>query len=111
MDKKQAADQILKVGIPLSQYSYTNWGLTREQALEAFRKLRILRVPVLGGDVLTKHGNEWTPTYDNWYVNRESGETNDAYTDRSIRESEEYVRSCAPEDSGTVLFAIVVGAY
>jgi hypothetical protein len=56
-------------------------------------------------------GDDWVHTYDNWYVEREPGETNQAYIDRSIRATDDFIKSYAARDEQSLLFALVVGAY
>jgi hypothetical protein len=66
--------------------------LTKQEAIEALKFYRQIKVPVLGGDVfyLNRRGKiNWT--YDNWYYIRKKEETDVEYLERSINETIDYI--------------------
>src|SRR5690606_23012544 len=91
-------DAILSIGIYLGPFYINNWALNKSQALNALEKLKVMNVPVLGGDVLEykgdilKYENEgFVHNYDNWYCDTLPKETLDNYVNRSIQEARGYI--------------------
>ena len=83
-----------------------NWALERNVALAALEKLAAMGVAVLGGDVYKISGSDIKSTYDSWSCNRDDGEFEGDFVERSIAKAKSYVSSyqAGAED---VFFAIV----
>lgn len=99
-------DLILRVGRILTDIGVNNWGLRREVALMALDSLLSKNVAVLGGDVYIAAAGSVKPTYDNWYCNRISSESDEEFVQRSIAKAKEYVLGY-PAKQEAVLFSIV----
>ena len=100
------ADAILSIGLSLEYCGVKNWALTRQQALLALERLEKYGIAVLGGDVYSVADNSIEPNYDNWYCDREGGESATAFVTRSIAKAKIYVSGYAASDAA-VIFAIV----
>lgn len=100
-------DEILKVGKWLGESGINNWALTKSQALEALDKLLNLNIAVLGGDVYETRGDYIQPNYDNWYSDRQPGESKEDYLNRSIEESRTYIERYAVYVPGKNYFGLV----
>lgn len=102
-------DLILSVGRNLESAGVRNWALERGDALSALQQLSIIGVAVLGGDTYSVAGPVVQPNYDSWYCNRDRGEPNADFVERSIAKAMDYIgKYQAPV--GGVLFAIVPDA-
>jgi hypothetical protein len=99
-------DEILSIGRSLKDIGIRNWALNKECALVALDQLAVAGIAVLGGDVYLEHDKTLQSNYDNWYCQRENGESNAAFVKRSIMYSRAYV-SNYNMPSLPVLFAIV----
>jgi hypothetical protein len=53
--------------------------------------LRTAKVGVLGGDVLVSDGTDYVHSYDSWGTDHEAGETDDAFSERSIARTLDYL--------------------
>lgn len=99
-------DSILSIGRSLESVGVRNWALEREAALAVLEQLCVMRVAVLGGDVYAISGANVESNYDNWYCDRDNGESETDFVERSIAKARSYVANYqAP--AGSVLFAIV----
>jgi hypothetical protein len=99
-------DSILNIGCSLEGVGVRNWALERDAALVALEQLAALGVAVLGGDVYAVSGANAESNYDSWYCDREGGELEAAFVERSIAKARNYIANYhAPPRS--VLFAIV----
>jgi len=99
-------DRILGVGRLLTDIGVRNWVLSKPEALSALDELAAAEIGVLGGDVYEMLQDRMRPTRDNWYCNRQPGETNGAFVARSITQARDYIRRYSSERATTV-FAIV----
>ncbi len=99
-------DSILSVGRTLNSVGVRNWALDKDVALAALEQLRTMQVAVLGGDVYTVSGASLESNYDNWYCNRNSGEADVDFVERSISKARSYITSYQA-NLGNVFFAIV----
>ena len=99
-------DAILSVGRTLDSVGVRNWALDRDAALAALERLSAMKVAVLGGDVYAVSGVNVESNYDNWYCNRDSGEVDADFAERSIAKARSYIANYRVK-SGAVLFAIV----
>jgi hypothetical protein len=100
-------DSVLSMGISMDSLGVKNWALTRGQALEAIHHLSSIHIAILGGDVVTEERNCLAPTYDNWYCNRVSEESDDDYVRRSAEVARRYVQDYRETLARRALFAIV----
>lgn len=100
-------DQILAVGVPLEAIGIQNWGLTKDQSLEALEKFSILNIAILGGDVLEKNNGQIQHNYDNWYCERLLEETENEFMTRSIEVAKNYIRNYKPQKNDKIFFVIV----
>jgi hypothetical protein len=98
-------DSILRVGHSLESVGVRNWALEREAALNALEQLCVLGVAVFGGDVYVANSSGVESNYDNWYCNRDVGETDVDFVVRSVAKARNYIANYRAE--GRVLFAIV----
>ena len=99
-------DSILSVGRSLESVGVRNWALDRESALTALEQLSAMEVAVLGGDVYEVSNTNAESNYDNWYCNRDSGEAEAVFVERSITKARNYIANYQAK-AGSVLFAIV----
>lgn len=99
-------DEVLKVGVWLGEYGINNWALTKSQALEALDKLLVLRIAVLGGDVVEAK-DYIRPNYDSWSSDPQPGERNEEYLKRSIEESKSYIEQYPAYIPGRNYFVLV----
>ncbi|MEW9899031.1 Imm40 family immunity protein [Chitinivorax sp. PXF-14] len=99
-------DSILSVGRTLDSVGVRNWALEREAALAALEQLSAIKVAVLGGDVYAVNGANVESNYDNWYCNRDGGEADADFVERSIAKARSYITNYRA-NAGSVLFAIV----
>jgi len=99
-------DRIFGVGYSLENIGVRNWALDREAALKALEELSAKGIAVLGGDVYAISEQGIESNYDNWYCNRDAGESHPDFVARSISKAIRYIANYnAP--AGRVLFAIV----
>jgi hypothetical protein len=99
-------DSILSVGRTLNSVGVRNWALDRDAALAALEQLSAMQVAVLGGDVYAVSGVNVESNYDNWYCNRDGGEAEIDFIERSIAKARDYIANYQAS-AGSVLFAIV----
>ena len=99
-------DSILSVGRSLTNIGVRNWALGRQAALIGLEQLSAIGVAVLGGDVYAVSGENVESNYDNWYCNRNSGEADADFVERSITKARNYITDYQAA-TGNVLFAIV----
>jgi len=68
--------------------------LTEHEAIETIKLYYQLKVPILGGDVFylnTKGEINWT--YDNWYIERSTKESDVDFLEKSISETEIFIKN------------------
>lgn len=100
---------LTKSGISLASLHIRDVGLLRSDALKAVEILRQAKLPILGGDVYLRRGNQITITYDNWNTQPKPSEKLESYLRRSWEETEIYIKSFPERPDAKVLFSIVVG--
>jgi len=93
--------------IELSHLHVTEVAWSRKDVIEIIRQLKGSKVGILGGDVLRKSGDNFKYEYSNWHVDRKSNETTEAYAERSLEETESYVRNFPDPDNGSVAYVLV----
>jgi len=100
-------ESILSCGVTLHDMGVNNWALTKEQALAAFDKFTDQKISVLGGDVYELVDGSPESNYDNWYCEREGGESLEFFATRSVRQARAYVNNYN-NPSGKETFYILV---
>jgi len=100
------ADSILSTGRALMAIGVHNWALTKEQALIAADLLAAEGIAILGGDVYEVVCDVIQPTYDNWYCERLSGESEATFVERCLLKTRSYIAGYEAKGR-TILFAIV----
>jgi len=95
-------------GIRLHDFGVNNWILDKNQALDVINELETLKIPILGGDIYEFDNGIPRPNYDNWYCDRQSGESWDDYVYRSINHSRTYINNYHNPSRKDVYFALVV---
>jgi hypothetical protein len=95
-------------GRPLMEIGDAGIGFARADALEALGFLKGSQAGVSGGDVLKIVKEKPKYTYDSWHVDERAGESFAAYLERSIIETEKYIRNYPDPEDGTILYSMVV---
>jgi Immunity protein 40 len=101
------ADEILNKGISLDSIGIKNWGLSREAALESLDQFLYYNIPVLGGDVCESENGVIKYNYDNWYCDRNLGESDADFIVRSIQVARDYIEKYNMQSTNQILFVIV----
>ena len=86
-------------GVSLESVGVNNYALNKTNALRLLDLLAEQKVAVLGGDVYVLKNNQLSLTYDNWYSDKGSSESDDAFCSRSISETEKYIKSYTNADA------------
>jgi hypothetical protein len=76
-------DALRQAARPLGDCGVNNVAWAFDEAVEVLRCLDATCTAMLGGDVYVELAGSLTPTYDNWFCDRESRESNDEYARRS----------------------------
>jgi hypothetical protein len=100
-------DEILNVGIPLSDVGIRNWALTKNDALTSLDQLLAEGVAVLGGDVFALRAERLESNYDNWFCDRAPDEEQSAFVARSINKAKDYVMRYPASSTDEFFFALV----
>jgi hypothetical protein len=95
-------------GRPLAEIGAAGVAFTRKDVLGALECLKGTQVGVLGGDVLDIVGGKLRYTHDSWHVNRRPQEDVADFLNRSIMETERYIRSYPDPEDGTTLYSPVI---
>lgn len=102
----EQADEILSVGAWLGP-EYSNWALSRKQALHAIESLRGVTFIILGGDVLNRADDNYKHAYANWSFNRSFSGANGDVTE-SARKATAYIEAYPVVDAYFVLVPGIV---
>lgn len=70
-------------------------------------QLKGANVAIVGGDVLRKVGDKFEYDHSSWHVDRTTEESADAYAERSLKETETYIRKFPDPDDGSVAYVLV----
>lgn len=98
---------IRSIGIDLAPWGTNSWALTRQQSMEILDQFLQRGVPVLGGDVICLIDSDFRYPGDNWTCNPVDGESQEAFVERSIRRSKEYIQNYPEPVVGKVYIVIV----
>lgn len=101
-------NEILSNGTSLSSIGVQNWALTKAASLSALRVFLELEVSVLGGDVCEIKDGLISYNYDNWYCEKEMGESDIDFVLRSNDKAREYIDAYNIKDD-SVMFTFVLG--
>lgn len=99
-------DSVLSVGRTLESAGVRNLAFERDAALASLEQLSATGVAALGGDVYSVIGINVESTYDSWYCNRDSGEAQADFVERSVAKAMRYIASYQVT-AGNAIFAIV----
>lgn len=102
-------DEILGIGIKLSQIGLSNWALTKSQAICALEQLEALKISILGGDVYQSINGVIKLNYDNWFCEQLGNEPKEAFIKRSISKAKDYINNY-PDVLSEIYFVIVPDA-
>lgn len=83
------------------------YAFPKEQALDIISKLKSNHIPILGGDVYCLNNGLITDSYDSWYCNPETGETQQHFVERSYLVAKKYIESYLENDIVRNLFSVV----
>jgi hypothetical protein len=81
-----------------------NWILNRDEAKVAVLKLLEFGIPILGGEVYKMVNGNLDLTYDNWYYNRKTAETDLEYLENSTNRALKYIENYPDSNA---FFAII----
>ncbi len=101
------ADEILNKGISLNSIGVKNWALSKKEALESLDQFLYYNIPILGGDVCESENGAIKYNYDNWYCDRNLGESDADFTFRSIHFARDYIEKYNMPTTNQILFVIV----
>lgn len=104
---RREIEDVLRVGVSLLHIGISNWALTKSEALYALDQFKLLRVPVLGGDVYLYEDGKFRSGYENWYVKEIPGEPANDFLIRSIEESRHFIENCKLKEPAIVHFVLV----
>ena len=76
-------------------------GFTFPKILEIVELYKKSNIPILGGDVYLKKDDNYHPTYDNWYINREEKDFNNISIERTLK----YINSYKNKEN--VVFVLI----
>ena len=100
-------DEILGIGIQLSEIGLSNWALTKSQAMHALEQLEALKISILGGDVCQYIDGVIKPNYDSWYCEPISTEPKSESLNRSIAKAKKYMELYQAKEPDKVFFVLV----
>jgi len=90
---------IVTNGVSLESVGVNNYALSKTSALHLLDILAEQKVAVLGGDVYISKNNQLSLTYDNWYSDKDSSESDESFCIRSIAETEKYIKNYSNTDA------------
>ncbi len=110
MSAAEDYQRLLKTrGIHLHGFGLPNIALEREDALVALELLRRAAIPILGGDVYFRRGDEIELAYANWHSDALPAEERAQYLRRTWDTTERYIRNFPPTSSDRVpIFTFVI---
>lgn len=86
------------------------YAFPKKQALNIISKLLKNNVPILGGDVYCLNKGIITNSYDNWYCNLETGESQKRFAERSCYIAKQYIENYPENNNIENIFSIVTEA-
>lgn len=102
-------ETVLSDGLSLHQWGVNNWALTKDQAMEKLEQFERIKIPILGGDIYELVNGEPKSNDDNWYCNRNHGEDDNEFVERSINRARNYINTYRNPTGLEVLFVLVPG--
>lgn len=91
----------------LMQLGIDAYAFPKQQALNIISKLKRNYIPILGGDVYCLNNGLITDSYDSWYCNLETDETQQHFVERSYLVAKKYIESYPENDIAKKLFSVV----
>lgn len=95
----------------LKQLGINAYAFPKKQALNIISELKKKYIPILGGDVYCLDNGVITDSYDNWYCNLETGESQKHFMERSYSVAKKYIENYPENESVESLFCIVTETY
>ena len=86
------------------------YAFSKEQALHIISIFAEKHIPILGGDVYYLNNGLITDSNDSWYCNRNTGETEQEFAERSCLVAKKHIESYPENDIAKNLFCIVTEA-
>jgi hypothetical protein len=93
-------------GVRLHQLGLDDVALESEYALRAVKILQNERLPILGGDVFFKEGDNVRLAYANWYAAKLADESDLAYVERSCQVALKYIAEFPTKKDSTPVFLL-----
>ncbi len=107
MERSKVIDEVLSIGIPLSDIGVNNWALNKTQSIKAIEELRRENISILGGDVYEMINGSPVSNYDNWYCNREDNESWENFVIRSTEYARRYIEGYKQNNEKEIYFTLV----
>jgi hypothetical protein len=101
-------EKIICCGVSLENSGINNWALTKQQALNALDYFAGQNMFVLGGDVCCIKNEKPELNYDSWHCERNTSETSEDYSRRSILTARNYIENYITSINKEVYFVLVV---
>lgn len=93
-------------GVSLKKLGINEVAFKKEDALKILGRLEKQNIAVLGGDVYVVKDNIITPTYDNWFINR-NNEKWSLYVKKSIKKARLYINEYSYAKKN-IFFSLVI---
>jgi hypothetical protein len=106
--KMSLFDEILRTGVSLESIGVKNWAFSKEDAVRVLDKFYEMQIPILGGDVCEKINGVIQYNYDNWYINRQSNESQLDFVNRSIANAKYYINNYSSDNIENIFFTFVL---
>jgi len=91
----------------LEQCGVNNVAWSRADTLAVLESIGAMKVAVLGGDVYQFSNGRLSLTFDNWYCERQQGESPEEFASRSLSFGRDYVARYAVPENPSPWFALV----
>lgn len=105
--KKYLNKSLLKEAIPLDSIGLNEISWKKEFAQSVIACLQSADIGILGGDVYRTSSEGIVPVYDNWYCNKDSGESDKEYFYRSKLQALDYISNYCANGGENFLFTFV----
>lgn len=99
---------IAQHGTDLSPYGTNAFALRRQDALAVLRLAETSEALILGGDVMRRENENFTPTLDVWHCDPQPRELLAEFQRRSIVTAQEYIQNYADPGDGSIAFVLVL---
>lgn len=99
-------EKILESAISLESFGMYELAWTQDKAIKLIETIMHDEIGILGGDVYNIIDGKPKPTYDNWYCEPMSGESNSDFFLRSKIESLKYINEYFVDLNETFIFSL-----